>query len=105
MNCVEGCGGVPPIRPLETLHNALSLRQIDSFLERMARGFKTPASTPPRQPGSSRPTSPSAINNEGSEDERYFYEDSESDPHETDTTVVPSEDQTRAKLSDIAWPR
>ncbi|BES94644.1 Acid_phosphat_A [Nesidiocoris tenuis] len=163
----EGCGGVPPIRPLETLHNALSLRQIDSFLERMARGFKTPASTPPRQPGSSRPTSPSglggwsdppsfvstsgasspaplpefflaqrlqqsgldvyghrdsievaelynnsgfssypqSINNEGSEDERYFYEDSESDPHETDTTVVPSEDQTRAKLSDIAWPR
>ena len=55
----EGCGGVPPIRPLETLHNALSLRQIDTFLERMARGFKTPASTPPRQPGTSRPSSPS----------------------------------------------
>ncbi|GIY22700.1 hypothetical protein CDAR_203983 [Caerostris darwini] len=29
------CQQVPSIRPLETLHNALSLRQLDSFLERM----------------------------------------------------------------------
>jgi len=27
--------GVPAIRPLETLHNGLSLRQLDEFLERM----------------------------------------------------------------------
>lgn len=39
---IEGCGGVPPIRPLETLHNALSLRQIDAFLDKMTR------STPPK---------------------------------------------------------
>ncbi|GFQ95473.1 inositol hexakisphosphate and diphosphoinositol-pentakisphosphate kinase [Trichonephila clavata] len=31
----EGLCNVPTIRPLETLHNALSLRQLDSFLERM----------------------------------------------------------------------
>uniref|UniRef100_A0A182VT33 Inositol hexakisphosphate and diphosphoinositol-pentakisphosphate kinase n=1 Tax=Anopheles minimus TaxID=112268 RepID=A0A182VT33_9DIPT len=45
----SGFGGVPPIRPLETLHNALSLKQLDAFLERMTTGplFKTPASSPP----------------------------------------------------------
>ncbi|XP_073943698.1 inositol hexakisphosphate and diphosphoinositol-pentakisphosphate kinase isoform X2 [Choristoneura fumiferana] len=32
---LEGFGGVPAIRPLETLHNALSLRQLDAFLERV----------------------------------------------------------------------
>ncbi|XP_059471548.1 inositol hexakisphosphate and diphosphoinositol-pentakisphosphate kinase 2 isoform X7 [Neocloeon triangulifer] len=51
---IEGCGGVPPIRPLETLHNALSLRQLDAFLERMtAAPFRTPPScaSPPKLPG------------------------------------------------------
>ncbi|XP_058063906.1 inositol hexakisphosphate and diphosphoinositol-pentakisphosphate kinase [Anopheles bellator] len=45
----SGFGGVPPIRPLETLHNALSLRQLDAFLDRMTVTslFKTPASSPP----------------------------------------------------------
>ncbi|XP_024937522.1 inositol hexakisphosphate and diphosphoinositol-pentakisphosphate kinase 2 isoform X5 [Cephus cinctus] len=49
---IEGFGGVPPIRPLETLHNALSLRQLDSFLEMMtiAPLFRTPASSPPKFP-------------------------------------------------------
>lgn len=44
--------GVPPIRPLETLHNALSLKQLDGFLEKMATTtiFKTPASSPPKYP-------------------------------------------------------
>uniref|UniRef100_A0A182TM99 Inositol hexakisphosphate and diphosphoinositol-pentakisphosphate kinase n=1 Tax=Anopheles melas TaxID=34690 RepID=A0A182TM99_9DIPT len=48
-NGSKGFGGVPPIRPLETLHNALSLKQLDAFLERMTIGplFKTPASSPP----------------------------------------------------------
>ncbi|XP_058810459.1 inositol hexakisphosphate and diphosphoinositol-pentakisphosphate kinase-like isoform X2 [Phymastichus coffea] len=47
---IEGFGGVPPIRPLETLHNALSLRQLDSFLEAMTITpmFRTPASSPPK---------------------------------------------------------
>ncbi|KAF4526088.1 hypothetical protein B566_EDAN007583 [Ephemera danica] len=52
---IEGCGGVPPIRPLETLHNALSLRQLDAFLERMtAAPFRTPppCASPPKLPGS-----------------------------------------------------
>lgn len=49
---LEGFGGVPPIRPLETLHNALSLRQLDTFLEKMTTTtiFKTPASSPPKYP-------------------------------------------------------
>lgn len=41
---------MPPIRPLETLHNALSLRKLDSFLQDMilAQIFKTPTGSPPR---------------------------------------------------------
>lgn len=41
---------MPPIRPLETLHNALSLRQLDSFLEMMTTAplYRTPASSPPK---------------------------------------------------------
>lgn len=65
MNCIfffiaiEGFGGVPPIRPLETLHNALSLRQLDTFLEQMTVVplFKTPASTPPKHPSTPQPSS------------------------------------------------
>ncbi|XP_029176221.1 inositol hexakisphosphate and diphosphoinositol-pentakisphosphate kinase 2 isoform X5 [Nylanderia fulva] len=47
---IEGFGGVPPIRPLETLHNALSLRQLDCFLMMMTTAplFRTPASSPPK---------------------------------------------------------
>lgn len=43
---------MPPIRPLETLHNALSLRQLDTFLDQMTATplFKTPSSTPPKYP-------------------------------------------------------
>ncbi|XP_075155203.1 inositol hexakisphosphate and diphosphoinositol-pentakisphosphate kinase isoform X12 [Haematobia irritans] len=49
---LDGFGGVPPIRPLETLHNALSLKQLDHFLERMTSAplFKTPTCTPPKNP-------------------------------------------------------
>ncbi|VEN46325.1 unnamed protein product [Callosobruchus maculatus] len=55
---IEGCGGVPSIRPLETLHNALSLRQLDSFLDRMTSAplFRTPSSTPPKYPSTPLPT-------------------------------------------------
>ncbi|XP_023237533.1 inositol hexakisphosphate and diphosphoinositol-pentakisphosphate kinase-like isoform X5 [Centruroides sculpturatus] len=39
----EGFMSVPTIRPLETLHNALSLCQLDSFLERMtSASFRLP---------------------------------------------------------------
>ncbi|XP_062700953.1 inositol hexakisphosphate and diphosphoinositol-pentakisphosphate kinase 2 isoform X14 [Aedes albopictus] len=57
-SAIEGFGGVPPIRPLETLHNALSLRQLDNFLEKMTTGplFKTPASSPPKYPSTPLPT-------------------------------------------------
>ncbi|XP_055711882.1 inositol hexakisphosphate and diphosphoinositol-pentakisphosphate kinase isoform X38 [Phlebotomus papatasi] len=54
----KGIGGVPSIRPLETLHNALSLKQLDSFLETMTAApmFKTPASSPPKYPSTPLPT-------------------------------------------------
>ena len=39
--------GMPSIRPLETLHNALSLRQLDAFLHYVtATTFKTPCPSP-----------------------------------------------------------
>ena len=42
--CVAvGEDGTPSIRPLETLHNALSLRQVDTFLEQITNAnYKTP---------------------------------------------------------------
>ncbi|XP_064211956.1 inositol hexakisphosphate and diphosphoinositol-pentakisphosphate kinase 2 isoform X13 [Tribolium castaneum] len=57
-SALEGIGGVPPIRPLETLHNALSLKQIDTFLEHMTAAplFRTPSSTPPKYPSTPLPT-------------------------------------------------
>lgn len=57
----EGCGGVPPIRPLETLHNALSLRQLDGFLDKMTRALKTPASSPPKCPSTPQTCSPNSM--------------------------------------------
>ncbi|KAG8227552.1 hypothetical protein J437_LFUL000652 [Ladona fulva] len=53
VSAIEGCGGVPPIRPLETLHNALSLRQLDTFLQAMTATHlfrTTPLSSPPHDP-------------------------------------------------------
>lgn len=58
LKALEGFGGVPPIRPLETLHNALSLKQIDNFLHGMttAQLYRTPSSTPPKYPSTPLPT-------------------------------------------------
>ncbi|XP_049954851.1 inositol hexakisphosphate and diphosphoinositol-pentakisphosphate kinase 2 isoform X3 [Schistocerca serialis cubense] len=52
VSAIEGCGGVPPIRPLETLHNALSLKQLDCFLETVTSAplFRSPSSSPPNFP-------------------------------------------------------
>jgi hypothetical protein len=45
---------MPSVRPLETLHNALSLRQVDAFLEYVtATNFKTPCPSPPSMSGRS----------------------------------------------------
>ena len=42
---------VPSIRPLETLHNSLTLRQLENFLIKMTEGsFRTPVPTPPYPP-------------------------------------------------------
>ncbi|XP_072943701.1 inositol hexakisphosphate and diphosphoinositol-pentakisphosphate kinase [Epargyreus clarus] len=57
---LEGFGGVPAIRPLETLHNALSLRQLDAFLERVTAApvllGTPPANTPAKQPSPTNST-------------------------------------------------
>ncbi|XP_039298200.1 inositol hexakisphosphate and diphosphoinositol-pentakisphosphate kinase-like [Nilaparvata lugens] len=62
---LEGCGGVPLIRPLETLHNALSLRQLDMFLDKMSRAllYRTPLSSPPKHPSTPLPQSVQSPNN------------------------------------------
>ncbi|XP_077300775.1 inositol hexakisphosphate and diphosphoinositol-pentakisphosphate kinase isoform X4 [Arctopsyche grandis] len=66
-----GFGGVPPIRPLETLHNALSLKQLDMFLDQVTFTplFRTPASSPPKHPSTPLPTQsrkpPSPTNSTG----------------------------------------
>jgi len=45
-----GEDGTPTIRPLETLHNALSLRQIDTFLDHVtSANFKTPTHSPEKE--------------------------------------------------------
>ncbi|KAE8743135.1 hypothetical protein FOCC_FOCC011299 [Frankliniella occidentalis] len=57
ISAIDGCGGVPPIRPLETLHNALSMKQLDSFLDAMTASIqqKTPAPSPPKVPSTPTP--------------------------------------------------
>ncbi|XP_026300731.1 inositol hexakisphosphate and diphosphoinositol-pentakisphosphate kinase 2 isoform X5 [Apis mellifera] len=78
---IEGFGGVPPIRPLETLHNALSLRQLDSFLEMMTSAplFRTPASSPPKysSPGGSTHESVNQNLNIGGINREYHSSDLE----------------------------
>jgi hypothetical protein len=54
---LEGFGGVPPIRPLETLHNALSLKMLDDFLEKV-----TSPPSPPKYPSTPLQTPPSYVN-------------------------------------------
>ncbi|CAK1581659.1 unnamed protein product [Parnassius mnemosyne] len=56
---LEGFGGVPAIRPLETLHNALSLRQLDAFLERVTAA-PAQLGTPPHPPPPPPPPPPAA---------------------------------------------
>jgi len=51
-----GEDGTPNIRPLETLHNALSLRQVDGFLEQItAANYKTPTLSPKMESPSPQP--------------------------------------------------
>jgi inositol-hexakisphosphate/diphosphoinositol-pentakisphosphate 1-kinase len=72
---IDGCGGVPPIRPLETLHNALSLRQLDAFLERMTTApFRTPPScaSPPKLPGN-LPRLPNDLQSPSNSSESTFF--------------------------------
>ena len=59
-----GEDGTPNIRPLETLHNALSLRQVDGFLEHITNAnYKTPNLSPKTE---TPPENPSMIQDEQS---------------------------------------
>ncbi len=50
---------VPSIRPLETLHNSLTLRQMENFLKKVTEvPFRTPVASPP--PGYNTPRSHAA---------------------------------------------
>ncbi|XP_069365675.1 inositol hexakisphosphate and diphosphoinositol-pentakisphosphate kinase 2 isoform X2 [Maniola hyperantus] len=59
---LEGFGGVPAIRPLETLHNALSLRQLDDFLECVTEA-PVLLGTPPANPAPAPTTKPPSPTN------------------------------------------
>ena len=56
MNCLIFCVGVDiwcvkGIHPLETLHNALTLQNLESFLQKITENyFPTPLSSPSRGP-------------------------------------------------------
>uniref|UniRef100_A0A672SFR4 Inositol hexakisphosphate and diphosphoinositol-pentakisphosphate kinase n=1 Tax=Sinocyclocheilus grahami TaxID=75366 RepID=A0A672SFR4_SINGR len=65
-NGFEGCSLVPSIYPLETLHNSLSLKQVDEFLTTLCKnGSETQfkrlkyTSSPPSTVSSAGPSSPS----------------------------------------------
>ncbi|XP_029656939.1 inositol hexakisphosphate and diphosphoinositol-pentakisphosphate kinase 1 [Octopus sinensis] len=53
---------VPSVRALETLHNALTLSDVNSFLQKaMSIGFNTPASSPPNEASLSSSQRPSIV--------------------------------------------
>ncbi|XP_077173886.1 inositol hexakisphosphate and diphosphoinositol-pentakisphosphate kinase 1 isoform X3 [Paroedura picta] len=61
----EGCSMVPSIYPLETLHNSLSLRQVNDFLTGLCRsaqsGAPTDSSGPSSTVSSAGPSSPTPM--------------------------------------------
>ncbi|KAG3261753.1 diphosphoinositol pentakisphosphate kinase 1, transcript variant X5 [Ictidomys tridecemlineatus] len=67
-NGFEGCSMVPTIYPLETLHNALSLRQVSEFLSRVCQRHtdaqaqaSADSSGPSSTVSSAGPSSPTAV--------------------------------------------
>ncbi|XP_077173892.1 inositol hexakisphosphate and diphosphoinositol-pentakisphosphate kinase 1 isoform X8 [Paroedura picta] len=64
-NGFEGCSMVPSIYPLETLHNSLSLRQVNDFLTGLCRsaqsGAPTDSSGPSSTVSSAGPSSPTPM--------------------------------------------
>ena len=56
---------VPSIRPLETLHNSLTLSKLEAFLIKMTEGsFRTPVPTPPRYPSTPCPSMVNSANSQ-----------------------------------------
>uniref|UniRef100_A0A4W4H2H0 Inositol hexakisphosphate and diphosphoinositol-pentakisphosphate kinase n=1 Tax=Electrophorus electricus TaxID=8005 RepID=A0A4W4H2H0_ELEEL len=51
-NGFEGCSMVPSIYPLETLHNSLSLKQVDEFLSKVCESRNETLTKTMNQPGS-----------------------------------------------------
>ena len=69
--------GMPMVRPLETLHNALSLRQLDAFLSFVtSANFKTPSSefsTPSNKSRTATSTSTIEHNEENNSQQQSKY--------------------------------
>ncbi|KMZ11015.1 uncharacterized protein Dsimw501_GD24413, isoform U [Drosophila simulans] len=100
-----GFGDVPPIRPLETLHNALSLRKLDSFLQDMilAQIFKTPTGSPPR--GFSKNTLPAVSSmtlNASNQTEMIDHEQQIGRQPPISTTVTPTFDRRGSESGSTA---
>ncbi|KMZ11019.1 inositol hexakisphosphate and diphosphoinositol-pentakisphosphate kinase isoform X14 [Drosophila simulans] len=101
----SGFGDVPPIRPLETLHNALSLRKLDSFLQDMilAQIFKTPTGSPPR--GFSKNTLPAVSSmtlNASNQTEMIDHEQQIGRQPPISTTVTPTFDRRGSESGSTA---
>ncbi|EDW53798.1 GM11733, partial [Drosophila sechellia] len=101
----KGFGDVPPIRPLETLHNALSLRKLDSFLQDMilAQIFKTPTGSPPR--GFSKNTLPAVSSmtlNASNQTEMIDHEQQIGRQPPISTTVTPTFDRRGSESGSTA---
>ncbi|XP_033171594.1 inositol hexakisphosphate and diphosphoinositol-pentakisphosphate kinase isoform X14 [Drosophila mauritiana] len=101
----SGFGDVPPIRPLETLHNALSLRKLDSFLQDMilAQIFKTPTGSPPR--GFSKNTLPAVSSmtlNASNQTEMIDHEQQIGRQPPISTTITPTFDRRGSESGSTA---
>ncbi|XP_030856184.1 inositol hexakisphosphate and diphosphoinositol-pentakisphosphate kinase 2 isoform X3 [Strongylocentrotus purpuratus] len=98
---------VTSIRPLETLHNSLSLRQVDEFLARITRdGAATPECQTPRSSMhlntyTPQRVKPSSLNTRESDGSSY-YSRSASNPSSNVSSALPSPTESSAKNFDFS---
>ncbi|XP_071505816.1 inositol hexakisphosphate and diphosphoinositol-pentakisphosphate kinase 2-like [Diadema antillarum] len=97
---------VTSIRALETLHNSLSLRQVDNFLERIARdGASTPECHTPRNSMhintfTPQRVKPSYLYSKESDGSSY-YSRSASNPSSNGSSALPSPTESHSKKFDF----
>ncbi|XP_033624423.1 inositol hexakisphosphate and diphosphoinositol-pentakisphosphate kinase 2-like isoform X2 [Asterias rubens] len=97
---------VPSILPLETLHNCLSLKQIDHFLERFTQnGAMTPESTTPRQSYQLNTFTPRRVLptplSFGRESDGSLYSRSTSNPSSNTSSALPSPTENNSQHFDF----